>query len=107
MKEKKTKAKKRFQTPNQIRDEIDKFKDKALRFVQQAEGLELAAKELVKSPVTYEDGVFKREQAKKCRASARRIHEVKLRQLKEKLAEMNTNLIPGILDPMDRSVQAY
>lgn len=100
------KEKKRYLTANQIREDIDKYKAKALRLVQQAEGLELHAKELDKNPLAKETAAWNRSQALKARKAAHRIHESKLKQLKEKLAEWQTDLLPGVLDKLDRSVQA-
>lgn len=103
----KTKIKKRFLTANQIRDEIDKYKEKAERLRQSAEAYELKAKELRKAgPSLEEDAKCAEEQAKKNWASIKRIKESRLPKLKEKLAEWSTELLPGVIADGDRSIQA-
>ena len=100
----KTKPKKRYQTCNEIRDEIERYQQKALRFVQQAEALELSAKELAKSALHGEAAAYNRTQAAKARRSAQRIHDKRLPLLKQKLAEWNTELLPGVITDGDRSI---
>lgn len=102
----KRKTRKRYLTANQIRDEIDKYKEKHRRFLEQAEGLELSADEFARTENGAEDAAYKREQAKKCRRSAQRIMEDRIPKLKQKLAEFATELLPGIITDGDRSIQA-
>lgn len=104
MKEKK--PKKRFLTANQIRDEIDAYKAKAIRLQQTAEALELASRELMKVPEMVEDAKFKMSQASKAHRASARIREVRLVKLKQKLSEFETQLLPGVIGDNDRSIQA-
>lgn len=104
MKTKRTK--KRYLTANQIRDEIDQFKQKALRSVQEAEGLELSARDMAAYPNMKEDMVWRLEQAKKARRRAQRINDIKLPKLKQKLAEWQTEIMPSIITDGDRRVSA-
>jgi hypothetical protein len=103
MKTKKTRR--RFDTPQAIYDEIDKSKTKAVGLIRQAEVLEAEAKEIASrnNPNNAELIGFKREQAKKLRAQYGRIMNKRLPYLSQKLAELNTNPMPGIIS--DRSVE--
>ena len=99
------KPKRRFLTANEIRDEIDKYKAKALKFQQQADALEIASRELAKSGLLVEDAKYRNTQALRARRSASRILDKKLPKLKEKLAEFLTPNLPGS-GIEDRSVNA-
>lgn len=103
MKTKKPKA--RYFTANQIRDKIDQYKRRQRALMDSAAALEYRADLLIKHPLTAEDAVFAREQAKKKRRASARIEDKSLVKLKEKLAEFNTETIPGIIPGGDRSVQ--
>lgn len=98
-------TKKRFLTANQIRDEIDAYKLKYQKFTDQAAALDMKADEMARQGFDSESINWNREQAKRVRATAARIKEVRLVKLKEKLAEWMTPQLPG-LDNGDRSVQA-
>jgi hypothetical protein len=99
------KPKRRFETANQIRDEIDKYKAKANKLMDSAAAYDLKADELFKTGnlEVAPDAEFARETAKKRRRSAARIMERRLPKLKDKLAEFATELLPGKVVE-DRSV---
>lgn len=103
---KQTKPKRRFYTANQIRDEIDAYKAKAIRLQQTAEALELASRELMKVPEMIEDAKYKLFQSKRARSASARITNDKLVKLKAKLAELTTDLLPEVIKDGDRSIQA-
>lgn len=100
--------KRRYQTANQIRDDIDRFKRKAQKLMDSAAQLDKLADLMIENnplDVNPEDIIYHREQAKKKRQSALRIEQRKLVHLKNKLAEFNTEILPGI-GINDRSIQA-
>lgn len=103
----KNRNKKRYNTANEIRDDIDKFKLKQQKLMDSAAALDAKADSLFKTgdAALAEDAVFAREQAKKKRASALRIERRKLVQLKNKMAEFLTPTLPGS-GIEDRSIQA-
>ena len=103
----KKRTKRRFNSTNQIRDEIDRWKAKAGAYNASADMLEIKAADLYKQgPEWTEEANYAKEMAKKKRASAGRIESRKLVKLKEKMAEFNTNLLPGIIADNERSVSA-
>lgn len=88
--------KKRYETANQIRDDIDRWKAKAQKLMDSAAALDIVADALFRSgPKWAEHAAFKREQAKKKRRSAGRIMDRKLVHLKDKLSEFMTEPLPG------------
>lgn len=97
--------KRRFLTANEIRDEIDRYRAKALKLMQSADALDIAARELMKVDTMVEDAKYKASQARKCRTSAARIIEKKLPRLKEKLSEFLTEPLKPIIPDGDRSVE--
>lgn len=101
----KKRTQKRYLTANQIRDEIQRWKDKESFLLLRADTLELSARELYGISEMVEDAKFKQSEAAKCRRSASRIADKKLPALKAKLAEFLTPQIPG-LDNGDRSINA-
>lgn len=100
------KRKKRYLTANQIMEEIEKYQAKALSLQQRAELADKVAKDLCQKESLYEDGVLRSELAKQLRKSAARILDTRLPRLKQKLSEMNTRLLPGVIEDEDESVQA-
>lgn len=102
------KPRRRYYTANQIRDEIQRYKTKAQSLMDSAATLDVKADQLYKTndPTLAEDASFAREQAKKRRHSAQRIFEKRIPYLKQKLAEWQTDTLPGIIKNGDRSVQA-
>ena len=100
-----TKSKrKRYNHPNDIRDKIDKFRLKAQKLRDSAAALDNVADQFVKAGDSPEQVSFNREKAKKQRQAAGRIEDRTLAKLKEKLAEILTGLLPGIVDGCDRSI---
>lgn len=101
----KKRTRRRYETANQIRDDIDRFKAKQKRHMERAAALDLTADEWIKygGNQSPEDISWNREQAKKCRRSAQRIETVKLVKLKQKLAEFQTATMTGIVS--DPSIQ--
>lgn len=91
------KKKRRYNTANDIRDDIERYKRKAVQCLEQAEELEREVKRLVirDDPKLAELIGFKREQAKKLRKKSNRIMDKKMQHLKEKLAEWSTPPLPG------------
>lgn len=102
------KPKRRFYTANQIRAEIDRYRVKADKLTGQAVIYDLKAGELVRlgDPNSAEEIGFNREMAKKRRKSAARILDKKLPYLAQKLAEWQTDIMPGIITNGDRSVES-
>ena len=89
-------VKRRYNTANEIRDDIDKYKAKAIRLTEQAEDEERYAKKFLEAgPDHKEDYAFCKEKAKKLRRSSARIVDKKLVYLKEKMAEWQTPPLPG------------
>jgi len=106
----KKKPPRRFNTANEIRAEIDRYRAKARKLLAEADQLEEKAKELLGSEGHNEKWVkeqygFNLDWAYKKRASASRIEEKTMVRLKNKLSEWMTPQIPGI-DNGDRSIPA-
>lgn len=102
----KTKTKKRYESISQIYDEIDRYKLKARKFQDAANALDVKADMIARSEhadLNAELIGFTREQAAKHRRSAFRIENKKLIQLKQKLAEFQTQTLPGVVP--DSSIQ--
>lgn len=99
------KKKKRYFTPNQIRDEIDRYIDKMRKCEDSAQAYEHKARQF-KEAGDWIQAEFDEKQAEIYRKKAKRIKDVRLVHLKQKLAEMNTELLPGVISDKDRSVQA-
>lgn len=99
----KKKTKRRYDTAQQICDEIQRYKDKEHSLLMQAEAYDLSARELIGISEMVEDAKVKKYHANKLRRSASRIADKKLPALKAKLAEFLTPQIPG-LDNGDRSI---
>lgn len=102
----KTRQKKRYLTANQIRDDIDRYKKKALDLEVQATGMEQHAKRLSGTIRAVEECRWLEDQARKARRAANRIYKNRLPALKQKLAEWSTELLPGVITDGDRSIQA-
>ena len=99
------KPKRRYETANEIRDEIDRQLAKARKFLETAEAYEQKAEMLRQDGGPWvEDAKFAMVLAGKARRSANRIKEKKLTVLKDKLAEWGTEPMKGVIP--DRSVQA-
>lgn len=97
--------KKRFFTLQHILDEIDRYKQKRIRLMEQAMKIDCDADALkVQGPRYAEDLAYKRIQAKKLRESAMNILNKKIPYLKEKMAEFQTPQLPGV-DNGDKSIQ--
>lgn len=96
------KPQKRYETANQIRDAIDKYRAKAQKLRDSAHALDLVAEQFAAVGGQSEQVAFNRDQADKKRESASRIERKTLTKLKDKLAEFNTNLMPFMGD--DRSI---
>ena len=87
----------RYNTANDIRAAIDRYKVKAQRLRESAAALDVRADEFIRAgPDHAEDVKWNRSQAQKKRKSADRIEERQLRKLKGKLAEWSTSQLPGI-----------
>lgn len=100
------KPKKRFETANQIRDEIDRQLAKRDRLIAEAEKVEDDARFFASlGPQHIEQQKYLEVQAKKLRASANRILDTKLVHLKHKLSEWMTDPLPHV-GINDRSIQA-
>ena len=100
-----TKSKrKRYNHPNDIRDAIDRFRRKAQGLRDSAAALDAVADQFARDGNNPGMVSFNREEAKKKRQSAGRIEDRTLAKLKEKLAEILTGLLPGIVDGCDRSI---
>lgn len=93
----KKRTKKRYNTANDIRDDIERYLAKMKRFQEIAEGLEVRADLMMRTGDNMvENSAYCRKQADKARRSAARIQEVKLKRLKEKLSEWMTPPLPGV-----------
>ena len=95
----------RYNTANDIRDKIDKYKAKAQKLMDSAAAMDLKATEFFKAGTEFaEDAAWHREQAKKKRKQAARIRDNTLETLKAKMAEFQTMIMPGIITDGDRSI---
>lgn len=93
------KPRKRYETANQIRDDIARYKIKAEKLRQTAFDLDVEADRLSRTEYAENNrGLigFKRSQADKCRRSADRIETKKMTLLKQKMAEFMTDPLPGL-----------
>lgn len=100
------KPKKRYETISQINDEIDRYKAKAKKLQERACALDIKADTIARSEnaeLNAELIGFTREQARKLRRTVFNIENKKMAELKEKLAEFQTQIFPGIIE--DRSIQ--
>jgi hypothetical protein len=104
------KIKKRYRHAREINYAIDRYKLKAQKLRDSASALDMQADEMIKPQNSgrwnREQITFNREQAKKKRQAAGRIEERTLSKLKEKLAEWQTDLLPGVITDGDRSIPA-
>lgn len=98
------KPQKRYDTANDIRTAIDKYRAKAQKLRDSANSLDLVADQFVMAGGFAEEVAFNREQANKKRESASRIERKTLTKLKDKLAEWQTPLLKGMPRENDRSV---
>lgn len=103
----KTKQPKRYNTANDIRDAVDRFKLKAQKYRDSASAIDKVADEIAKQDGASERWKMetismKRAQADKLRIQAGRIEQRTLEKLKGKLAEFNTNPMPFLEG--DRSI---
>ena len=80
---------KRYENEVQITRDIDKAKADFDRLVQMAE---------------VQEGLGRYEEAKKLRTKARNIKDSRLDALKNKLAEFQTGLLPGVITDGDLSI---
>lgn len=100
------KPKKRFESISQIHDEIDRYKRKAKKLQDTADALDIKADALARSEnaeLNAELIGFTRAQARKHRTTVFNIENKKMAKLKEKLAEFQTAIIPGVVP--DSSIQ--
>lgn len=99
-----SKSKKRFETSQSICRRIDAEKQRAYEIRLEADAKQQRYKLLLPSqhPEEIKERDFCRMEANKLFKSAERIETVVLPKLSAKLAEFNTNLLPGVTD--DRSV---
>jgi len=102
----KKRNKKRYETANAIRDEIDRCRTAVVKLQQTAEAMEIQAAEYFKIPEMVEDAAYRKEQAKRARKKAARLNDIRLVKLKDKLSEFMTQTLPGIIPDEDRSIQA-
>lgn len=99
--------KKRYRSAQDITREIDLYKQKLQRLLDRASSFDLQADELFKAgPGLHEDATYHREQAKKMRRSAFRIEKIRLPFLSQKLAEFQTELLPGVITDGDMSISS-
>lgn len=107
------KPKRRYTSPNQIEVEIEHAKQKATDLLRTADSFDALSKEHFKlaAAVGDADGQFYIEQgreesqkADKARVTATNILEGKVKYLTQKLAEIKTPVLEGILS--DTSVEA-
>lgn len=101
----KPKKVRRFDTSQQIEDEIDLARKHIDHKLAVAQAYDIEADNLFKVGHPFsEDAVFKREQAKVLRRQAYRIETKRIPKLREKLAEFKTELLPGVITDGDRSL---
>lgn len=100
------KPKKRYEHISQINDDIERYRKKAEKFRNSAEAQDIKADTIARSTDAHLNAEligFTRAQAAKARRSAFNIETKKMVKLKEKLAEFQTEPLPGIVP--DRSTQ--
>lgn len=97
--------KRRYSQPTEILSEIDFERERAKRFIHDADRLDAAADQLFQIPERVEEAKEMRIQAGKKRTRANNIMEIKLGELGEKLSELLTPVLPA-LDNGDRSIPA-
>jgi hypothetical protein len=100
----KKKARRRYFNAREIMERIDKSKAEAQKLIRQSESLDDQAMAIDRwgKPTYVEDAKYMRSQAKKMRKKAQRIYEVRIEELKQKLAVIQTEPLPGMLE--DKSV---
>lgn len=102
------KPKRRYTNVEQIEAEIESAKQRAHDLLRSADSLDTIAKENFKmaelKPWYREQGVEEKQKAEKARITATTLLERKVKYLTEKMAEIQTLPIPGILE--DTSVEA-
>ena len=82
---------KRYNTSQQIVREIDKAKEQFSKLIDQA---------------LVQENMGRESEAKSLRVKARQIKDNRLDMLKAKLAEFQTDLLPGVITDGDRSIPA-
>lgn len=100
------KPKKRYEHISQINDEIDRYRRKAKKLQEKAEALDIKADTIARSTgaeLNAELIGFTRLHAAKLRRSVFNIENKKMVALKQKLAEFQTQIMPGIV--ADPSIQ--
>lgn len=99
-------TKKRFESISQINDEIDRYKRKAKKLQEAADALDIKADTIARSEnaeLNVELIAFTRLQASRHRRSVFNIENKKMAELKGKLAEFQTQILPGVVP--DSSIQ--
>ena len=97
------KTKKRYTTTDEILDDMDKLRIKAVKSLEEADQQEALAKKLIGTCEEYRsDELF--DQAAKLRRSSSRILEFKLKDLGDKLSTLRTPVMGAITE--DPSIPA-
>ena len=97
--------KQRYNTANDIRAAIDRYKAKAQKLKDSAAALDMVADQFLKvDPARFKNDIdYHRDAADKKRKTANRIEDRQLTKLKNKLSEYMTPQLPGV-DNGDRSI---
>jgi len=95
--------KRRYETSQEIEEEIDHCKAKARTLLERAEGLDYSASQLFKMDGYEVDAKRKRDEADKCRVQASGLIDGRIPKLGRKLAEFKTVPMEPIIGN-DRSV---
>lgn len=98
-------VKKRYNTANDIRDAIDRYKDKAKKLRDRAASMDFITDQMVKGAAPASNTIsYRRNISDKLRESAARIEERQLTKLKNKLSEWQTDTMRAIIPDGDKSV---
>ena len=93
---KQKKARKRYETAQQITREIDAYRDKMARMMRQADALDDEANGYIQSGENLQLAEYRQLEAKRIRKKAYRIEHHRLPFIKRKLAEFLTIQFPGM-----------
>lgn len=89
--------KRRYETPQEIEEEIDRCKRKARMLLERAEGLDYSASQLFKMDGYEIDAKLKRDEADRTRTQASGLIDGRIPKLGRKLAEMKTIPMQAII----------
>lgn len=93
----------RYKCPEDVRKHIDKVEDRAIKMLQEAEQCETTVRLLQRPPEVIANDIKQlAEKSRQLRERANKIIHTRIPKLSQKLAVIQTPILPGI--PVDESI---